>query len=213
MHKPIEIPEPLIPPRSQVDALVEASARTHGHLCPGQVVGVRMAILGLRLLGYGCPLGMPEIKDVVGIVEIERCLTDAVLSATGLRFGRGSLKLINTGLLAATFLDVPRSKAVRVLSRDDARDAAKDYAPNGPDSPHAIQEAAYRIMPDHELFDAAWVQVDLSGYEMPGARIDKVPCDDCGIAVRSGQIRRRGGRNLCPVCAGEAYFTYSEERP
>ncbi len=209
MQKLLSLPEPLVPPRQQVDTLVEASARTHGHLCPGQVVGVRMSILGLRLLGYACPLGMPEIKNIVGIVEIERCLTDAVSSATGLRFGRGSLKLINTGLLAATFLDMQSGKAVRVLSREDSRDLAAGYAPEGLGSAHAVQEAAYRIMPDNELFDAAWVSVDLSGYELPGARIDKVTCDECGLPVRSGQIRSRDGRNLCPVCAGEAYFSYN----
>lgn len=170
-----------------------------------------MSILGLRLLGYSCPLGMPEIKNIVGIVEIERCLTDAVASATGLRFGRGSLKLISTGLLAATFLDMSSGKAVRILSRDDSRDTANSYAPEGLEGAHAIQEAAYRIMPDHELFDAAWVNVDLSGYEMPGARIEKILCEECGIQVRSGQIRKQDGRNLCPVCAGEAYFTYNGE--
>jgi formylmethanofuran dehydrogenase subunit E len=191
---------------AQVDQLVGASARIHGHLCPGQVIGVRMAILGLGLLGYPCPLGMPEIKNVVGIVEIERCLADAVATASGLRFGRGSLKLINQGLLAVTFLDLPSGRAVRVLSRDQARDQAETHAPGQP-SPQATQVAAYRVMTDDELFDVQWVRVNLPPQDLPGTRPPKVPCQDCGILVRSAQVHRREGRLLCAVCAGQAYFS------
>lgn len=198
------------PPLALVDQLVEASARAHGHLCPGQVIGVRMAILGLGRLGYTCPLGWPEIKNVVGVVEIERCLADALASATGLRFGRGSLKLVNLGLLAVTFLDLPSGRAVRVVSRDQARDLAAQYAPGMP-SPQAAQVAAYRVMPDDELFDLQWVRVNLPPSEMPGARPPKVPCQGCGVLVRSGQVHRQDGQNLCAVCAGQAYFSMLDQ--
>ena len=201
---------PGAPALAQVDQLVEAASRAHGHLCPGQVIGVRMALLGLGLLGYQCPLVMPQIKNVVGFVEIERCLADAVATASGLRFGRGSLKLVNLGLLAATFLDIPSGRAVRIRSRDEARDLAPSYAP-GQASPHAAQVIAYRLMPDRELFEARWVRVDLKPEDMPGARPPKVPCEACGVLVRSGQVRRVDGRPLCAVCAGQAYFTMLDQ--
>lgn len=192
---------PPIPPREQVEGLVAASSRVHGHLCPGQVIGVRMAILGLGLLGYACPLTYPEIKNVLGVVEVERCLADAVATASGLRFGRGSLKLINLGLLAATFGDLSSGRAVRILSREDARERALDYAPQAGDL-RAAQTDAYVIMPNAELFDAAWVELNIPAHEMPGARPDKVACQQCGVLVRSGQARRKNGRTICPVCAG-----------
>lgn len=201
----IELPPSSRPPLEQVNALVEAAARAHGHLCPGQVVGVRMAILGLGLLGYSCPPGYPEIKNLLGFVEIERCLADAVSSATGLRFGRGSLKLVDQGLLAATFLDMPSNRAVRLLSRDDARDKAAQYAP-GEENAHAAQTEAYRVMPDAELFDAAWVRVDMSRFLAPGVRPPKVHCASCGVLVRSGQVHNGPEGPLCAVCAGQAYF-------
>lgn len=200
-----------VPPRQQVDRLVEAAARAHGHLCPGQVIGVRMAILGLRLLGYGCPLGWPEIKNVVGFVEIERCLADAVATASGLRFGRGSLKLVDQGLLAATFLDLPSDRAVRLLSRESARGQARRYAPELTD-PHACQTEAYRIMPDGELFEVQWVKVDRERFLMPGMRPPKVPCASCGVPVRSGQVHPGPQGPLCAVCAGAAYFTPLPQR-
>ncbi|CAO0824338.1 formylmethanofuran dehydrogenase subunit E [Desulfarculales bacterium] len=193
------------PPLALVDQLVAASSRAHGHLCPGQVIGVRMAILGLGLLGYSCSLGWPEIKNVMGIVEIERCLADAVATVSGLRFGRGSLKLINQGLLAVTFLDLPSDRAVRLLSRDQARDLAVAYAHNLP-SPQAAQVAAYRMMSDDELFQVQWVKVNLTPHELPGTRPPKAACQGCGVLVRSAQIHRRQGRDLCAVCAGQAYF-------
>lgn len=197
---------PPVPPRDQVESLVAASARIHGHLCPGQVIGVRMAILGLGLLGYPCPLPYPEIKNLVGVVESERCLSDAVATASGLRFGRGSLKLINLGLLAATFGEISSGRAVRLISREDARKLARNYAPQARDL-HTAQTEAYMVMPNAELFDAAWVELKIPAHEMPGARPDKEACQQCGVLVRSGQARRENGRILCPVCAGQAYFS------
>lgn len=198
-----------VPPLEQIDNLVRASSQHHGHLCPGQVIGVRMSILGLGLLGYACPLGYPEIKNVVGFVECERCLADAVASATGLRFGRGSLKMHNLGLLAATFMDLPTGRAVRLLSKESARDAACAYAPEV-ERAHDAQTQAYRVMPDGELFDVQWVRVNIDPNDLPGARPPKVPCEACGVPVRANKARQAGGRTLCAPCAGQAYFTPME---
>ncbi|RJX30110.1 MAG: formylmethanofuran dehydrogenase [Desulfarculus sp.] len=196
---------PPTPPREQVERLVAASARAHGHLCPGQVIGVRMSILGLGLLGYPCPLPYPEIKSLLGVVEIERCLSDAVAVATGLRFGRGSLKLINLGLLASTFWDLGSRRGVRLLSREEARALAPVYA-SDMEGEHAQQTEAYKVMPNSELFQAQWVALSLPPHELPGQRPPKVPCERCGVPVRSGQVRRQGDQSLCAVCAGGAYF-------
>lgn len=195
------------PSLALVDQLVEASSRLHGHLCAGQVIGVRMSILGLGLLGYACPLGMPEIKHIVGIVEVERCLADAVAVASGLRFGRGSLKLINQGLLAVSFLDMTTGRAVRLVSREEARALAPSYAPRAANF-QAAQVMAYRVMPDAELFDASWVRITLPAEDLPGARPPKVPCARCGVPVRSGRTHQVDGRELCAVCAGQSYFTF-----
>jgi formylmethanofuran dehydrogenase subunit E len=197
--------------RELMEKLIALSAQAHGHLCPGQVIGVRMSMLGLGLLGYPCPLAWPEIKNVVGFVEIERCLADAVGTATGLRLGRGSLKFVNLGLLAATFLDIPTWRAVRVISKDDARDLVDQYVP-GENDAHARQTAAYRQMSDYELFEVQNVTVHLPPDELPGARPPKVVCDQCGVNIRSGQVKKINGRNLCAVCADQAYFTINDNQ-
>lgn len=202
----VHIMEGIVPPREQVDRLVEASSRAHGHLCAGQVIGVRMSILGLGLLGYVCPLGYPEIKNIIGFVEIERCLADAVAVATGLRFGRGSLKLKNLGLLASTFYDIPTKRAVRILSNEASWAKAGEYVPGAEKDP-AAQAEAYRVMPDEELFEVQWVKVHISSEETPGVRPPKVSCQSCGALVRSRQVVEASSGPLCKVCAGRAYFT------
>jgi len=201
----LELANHPLPAREQVDRLVGVSAASHGHLCPGQVIGVRMSILGLGLLGHACPAGVPEIKNLMGVVEIERCLADAVAAASGLRFGRGSLKLVDLGLLAATFVDLAQGRAVRVVSLDSARQLAARYAPDAGGA-HQAQSRAYRVMPDHELFSAQEVEVDMARFLAPGARPPKVACAACGVMVRSGRSVGSAEGPLCPVCAGQAYF-------
>jgi len=196
--------------QEQIDRLVGAAAAAHGHLCPGQVIGVRMAIEGLRALGFACPLSWPEIKQVVGFVEIDRCLADAVGTATGLKLGRGSLKFVNLGLLAASFLDLASGRAVRLVSLEKAREEAAQYGGHKND-PHAMQTEAYRVMPSDRLFSIESVKIDLAPLEMPGARPAKTPCEACGILVRGGKVHYEDGRALCAVCAGKAYFTPSEK--
>lgn len=39
------------------EKLLAESANVHGHLCPGQVLGVNMSILGLREIGTVDPKG------------------------------------------------------------------------------------------------------------------------------------------------------------
>ncbi len=41
------------------ETLLKGSSTAHGHLCPGQVVGVRMAMEGCRLIGLDSPSQMP----------------------------------------------------------------------------------------------------------------------------------------------------------
>ena len=109
--------------------LLEASAAAHGHLCPGQVVGVRMAMLGCRLIGLDEPTRRDQIKKLIVYVEMDRCTADAVAHVTGVKLGRRSLKFVDYGIMAATFLNLESGKAFRVVSTEEARDLAAVYAP------------------------------------------------------------------------------------
>ncbi|MBU0513326.1 MAG: formylmethanofuran dehydrogenase [Proteobacteria bacterium] len=193
--------------RPDLEAHIDRAAAAHGHLCPGTIVGVRMALLGLSLLGYEAPLNDRDIKLVIAFVEIDRCLADAVATTTGLKLGRRSLKFKDLGLLAATFLDLPTGRAVRIVSKDNARALADLTAPLSLGS-HERQIEAYRRLSDEDMFEVTWVEVDLPEHELPGYSKQHAACERCGIGIRHRREVIEDGRTLCAVCAGKAYFTF-----
>ena len=83
--------------------------KAHGHLCAGQILGVRMALCGLRQLGIDDPTGVDR-KRLVTFVEIDRCATDAICVVTGCRLGKRALKFRDFGKMAATFCDFERTR-------------------------------------------------------------------------------------------------------
>ncbi len=187
------------------ERLVESSAGAHGHLCAGQVVGVRMALLGCRLIGLDLPLKGPEIKKLIVWVEMDRCTADAVSHTTGVKLGRRSLKFKDYGIMAATFHNLETGVSFRVISTEEARDLVRLYAPElAGEKEQAI--TAYKRMPESVLFRVQQVRVDLDESDLPGPTRSKVVCDRCGQTVRDGRERIRGGRPLCRPCAQEAYF-------
>jgi formylmethanofuran dehydrogenase subunit E len=110
------------------ETLLEESAAAHGHLCPGQVVGVRMAMLGCRLIGLDSPKRRDQIKKLLVYVEMDRCTADAVAHVTGVKLGRRSLKFMDYGIMAATFVNLETNRSYRVLSTEASRDLCDIYA-------------------------------------------------------------------------------------
>lgn len=192
------------------EELLASSAAAHGHLCPGQVVGVRLAMLGLSLLGFDIPPSLEQLKRLIVFVEIDRCTADAVAHVTGVKLGRRSLKFADFGIMAATFLDLEGGRAYRIISTEEARDLVAVYAPAEPD--RGQQELlAYKLMPDSVLFRVQKVKVDLSDYDLPGPTRAKVFCARCGQAVRDRKERIKDGQVLCRPCAEGAYFKEAGE--
>jgi formylmethanofuran dehydrogenase subunit E len=187
------------------ETLLEGSAKAHGHLCPGQVVGVRMAMLGCRLIGLDEPSQLPQIKKIIVYVEIDRCATDAIAYVTGAKLGRRSLKFVDNGIMAATFVNLESGKAVRIVSTEAARDQAAQYAPEVSDK-HGQQLEAYKVMPEEVLFEVQPVMVEVPAHDMPGPSRFKVQCQQCGQVVRDKKEVLRGGRVLCRPCAYGTYF-------
>lgn len=188
------------------ERLLEESVAAHGHLCAGQVIGVRMAMLGCQLVGLNDPHSKPERKKLMVYVEIDRCATDAIQSVTGCRMGRRSLKFRDFGINAATFLNLETGRAYRIVSTESSRELAHEYAPGEAD-PFKRQLIGYQQMSDSELFDIQPVRVPLDRCDMPGPTKKKVSCMQCGQVVRDGKEVQRKDKVLCMPCAGEAYFT------
>jgi len=189
--------------KSLDEYLIDAE-RAHGHLCAGQVLGVRLAMFGLGKLGIADPQGADR-KRLVTFVEIDRCATDAVGVVTGCRLGKRALKFRDFGKMAATFVDLQTSRAIRVAARDSSKDLARERFPELP-SKNAQQMAAYRVMPDGDLFDFQWVKVALPAEEFPGYKGDRVTCVKCGESVSYRREVQKDGVVLCRACAGESYY-------
>ncbi len=187
------------------DELLAGSVAAHGHLCPGQVVGVRMAILGLRLLDFEAPPTLPQLKKLIVFVEMDRCTGDALAFVTNVKLGRRSLKFMDYGIMAATLVNLETDQAFRIISTEESRDLAALYAPFDPD-PRRRQLEAYKIMPDRVMFRVQEVKVDLTPFDLPGPTRRKVACARCGQMVRDGREIIWDGRPHCRPCAPGAYF-------
>src|SRR5689334_2299432 len=156
---------------SLASSLREAE-QAHGHLCAGQVLGVRLAMLGLQKLGIEDPHGRDR-KRLVTFVEIDRCATDAVAVVTGCRLGKRALKFRDWGKMAATFIDVASGKAIRVSAKESSKELARQMHPEL-ESKNQQQMLAYREMSDDDLFAAHWVKVDLPPEEFPGYKGERI---------------------------------------
>jgi formylmethanofuran dehydrogenase subunit E len=188
------------------EMLLESSADAHGHLCPGQIVGVRMAMLGCRLIGLDEPRRRDQIKKLIIYVEMDRCTADAVAHVTGVKLGRRSLKFVDYGIMAATFINLETGQAFRVISTEEARSLAAAYAPEIAEK-STQQLAAYKRMPDSVLFRVQQVKVKIDDCDMPGPTRYKAVCSRCGQVVRDQREIIDNGKVLCKPCAQGCYFS------
>lgn len=186
--------------------LLRQAEIAHGHLCAGQVLGVRMAMLGCSRLGLSDPRGRDR-KRLVTWIEIDRCATDAIGVVTGCRLGKRALKFRDWGKMAATFADLQTGRAIRIVALESSKEKARLFHPEI-ESKNRQQMLAYRELPDEDLFSAQWVEVALDPHEMPGYRGQRVACAQCGEGVNYDRFVEREGRRLCLACASpsERYY-------
>ena len=203
-----------------LDELLREAELAHGHLCAGQVLGVRMAMLALQRLGITDPRARvladgslnPDRKRLVTFVEIDRCATDAIGVVTGCRVGKRALKLRDWGKMAATFVDLNAGlggesyKGMRVVALESSKGQAQRMYPEL--EKNAQQMKAYRELPDAELFAEQWVLVPLPASEFPGYKGERVACARCGEGVNFDRFVERGGERLCVACAGGGSLYY-----
>jgi formylmethanofuran dehydrogenase subunit E len=190
-----------------LDEYLRDAEQAHGHLCAGQVLGVRMAMLGLAKLGIEDPRGKDR-KRLVTFVEIDRCATDAIGVVTGCRLGKRALKFRDWGKMAATFVDLSTGKAIRIAAKESSKRLAREMHPEI-ESKNQQQMLAYREMPEGDLFAMQWVKVELPPEEFPGYKGERIVCAECGEGINFRREVERDGRVLCRACAGDRYYEIS----
>jgi len=181
------------------EALLGEAEVAHGHLCAGQILGVRMAMLGCQRLGIDDPKGADR-KRLVTFVEIDRCATDAIGVVTGCRLGKRALKFRDWGKMAATFLDLSTGRAIRIAALESSKQRARELYPDV-EPKNKQQMLAYRELPDADLFAEEWVQVPMHARELPGYKSERIACAVCGEGINYDRQIEIGGEILCQGCA------------
>lgn len=191
---------------SSLQDLLRDSARHHRHLCPRQVLGVRMGMFVAALLDLELP---QSGKQLLTIAETDGCFVDGVIAATGCHVGRRTLRVEDFGKIAATFIDTHSERAVRIAPRLDIRALARRYAPEARNRWEA-QLLGYQRMPDDELLRFQWVTLCTPLAVLIGQTGVRVTCDACGEEIINGREVLRESITLCRACAGEGYYQHAE---
>jgi formylmethanofuran dehydrogenase subunit E len=185
-----------------LQVILAAAASHHSHLCPRQVLGARMGLAGAALLGLDTPV---PGKRLLIISETDGCFIEGLEAATGCSLGHRTLRVVDFGKIAATFIDVETGHAYRLAPRAGIRLAALQYAP-GETRRYFAQLQGYQIMPDEELL--SWHEVHLNQpvkelVSRPGVRAE---CEACGEEIINEREVIRDGHVFCRACAGMAYY-------
>ena len=189
-----------------IETLLKECERLHGHMCAGQLLGTRMALLGCRLLDIDDPRGVDKKKLIVW-VEIDRCMTDAISAVTGVRLGKRSLKYVDYGKVAATFLNTETKRAVRIVALESSRGLADERYSDIADK-RTRQFRAYSEATDDELFKMELVSLELSEFDLPGNPRSRVICTICDEGVNDGrEVIDANGDVICRGCQSGTYYS------
>jgi len=185
-----------------IQPLLDISSHDHSHLCPRQILGVRIGLAGLSALHLEPNHGS---KRLLVITETDGCFADGLSAATNCTVGHRTLRVEDYGKVAATFIDTQTGHAVRVAPVLDIRQRAYIFAPNEPRH-YFAQMQAYQIMPDEEMFTVTEVQITTPIDDIisrPGIRVD---CDMCGEEIMNEREVKQNSLTLCRACAGMTYY-------
>jgi formylmethanofuran dehydrogenase subunit E len=186
--------------------LLKLSSSRHDHLCPRQVLGVRMGLVGLRAIGLEAP--MPH-KAALIIIETDGCFADGIEISSEATVGHRTLRVVDQGKIAAVFANLKTGKTLRLAPTLDVRQRALAYAPQIKKKYYA-QLKGYQVMPEEELFSVQEVALDpalITIISRPGLR---TKCANCGEEIINDRQVHIGGKVLCRTCAGERYYIMKE---
>ncbi len=188
-----------------LELILRQSAERHKHLCPRQVLGARMSLLAGEML----ELELPRLdKRLLVIAETDGCTVDGIIAATGCHVGGRTLRILDFGKVAATFIDTHTEESIRIIPRREARALAADYAPDARNEWEAML-FGYQVMPVSELFSIQRVNLNMPLSKILGRAGMKTVCEICKEEIINGREIVNRGRIFCRACAGDNYFDAS----
>lgn len=184
------------------ELLTVSASRHKDHLCPRQVLGVRMGMFAAELFRLDLP---QKDKRLFTFIETDGCLGDGIAAATGCWVGSRTMRVMDYGKSAATFVDTETERALRVIPHPRARVRAKDYAPAASDRWQA-QLLGYQVMPAHELLLAQAVNLTVSLASIISQHGHRVICEECGEDIINEREVKFDDHILCRACADGGYY-------
>lgn len=186
----------------ELESLLQQTASLHRHLCPRQVLGVRLGMYAAQLF----PGTMPQTnKRMLAMVETDGCFADGVSVATGCSMGHRTMRLADEGKIAATFIDTRDGHATRIYALPDLRTRALANAPGAPNRWQAYLEV-YQQLAAEEMFGQTEVRLNFDVAAVIGKPGTRAVCARCGEEILNQRERLQQGQTLCRSCAGESYW-------
>ena len=193
--------------RPELQPLLEKAAEMHHHLCPRQVLGVRIGLAGLDVMGFQVPIRQ---KKMLVMVETDGCFVSGVQAATGCSVNRRTLRIIDIGRIGVTFINVRTEEAVRIAPANDVRQKVGNYYDEAPETRRERYLAmlnSYQIMPDDELLKIERVELTRPVREILSRPFIRVDCSVCGEEIINEREIEIDGKPVCQACAGNGYYS------
>jgi len=189
--------------------LVEEAVKFHGHICPGLLIGVRMGVAALNLLG----VSRASDEELYAVVENDNCSVDGLQVVVGVTFGKGNLSFRDYGKMAATFYLRSRKIALRLVFKPesfekignaDLEEAMREQHPELKMAKFSKIAKRFADLPDDEVFKISIVDM----VEPQMAEIRKsVRCEGCGEMTMETKTVVKNERVLCiPCSSGVNYY-------
>ena len=186
---------------------LESSSALHRHLCPRQVLGVRMGLLAAKLLSMAMP---QNDKRLLTIAETDGCFVDGISAVTNCAVGHRTLRIEDCGKIAATFVDTETPRRIRLIPQETIRTLAYEFAP-GVSSKWQAQLLGYQRIPDEQLFHIQDIELLIPIEKMVSKAGRKVICQQCGEEIINEREAILNGQILCKPCAGSSYYRLRED--
>jgi formylmethanofuran dehydrogenase subunit E len=185
-----------------IKAFLDIASSDHKHLCPRQVLGVRIALKGMAALDMDAS---SQPKHLLVISEADGCFVDGVIAVTQCTVGHRTLRLEDYGKIAATFVNTQTGRAIRVAPALDVRERANEYAPQEPRH-YFAQLQAYQIMPDEVMLTVQDVILNTPVAQIISRSGTRVNCDRCGEEIVNERYVVVDGKHCCISCAEGGYY-------
>jgi formylmethanofuran dehydrogenase subunit E len=187
----------------ELESLLRQTASLHRHMCPRQVLGVRLGMYAAQLF----PGALPQTnKRLLAMVEMDGCFADGVSVATGCSLGHRTMRLADEGKIAVTFIDTRDGRATRIYALPDLRARALANAPGAPNRWQAYLEV-YQQLAAEEMFGQTEVRLNFDVAAVVGKPGMRTVCARCGEEILNQRERLQQGQTLCRSCTGESYWT------